>query len=259
MTATDSSLRFAVLPSRAEASTAEAQLRSRGLMPAPSRARLASSRVRAALRLPDPSAELRPDPLKSWDVLRTIDAITTCVERDEAVLDIGSMACAILPALHRLGYRRLFGIDLDERVLTMPFADEVDYSVRDLTRTGFDSGSFSAITAISVIEHGVPEEEMLQEVARLLHPGGLFLFSTDYWPEKIDTSGIELFGLPWRIFSADEIEAFVTRAEAHELRPVAEPGSALRAVGERPVHFADRSYTFLHGALVRADGRPTPR
>jgi SAM-dependent methyltransferase len=242
---------FAVLGTRAEIAAAERELRSRGLVQPPGRARRALRALRGVARLPDRGAELEPDPLKSWDVLRTLEAITAGVERDARVLDVGSVACPILPALHRLGYRRLFGLDLDERVQLMPFSDEIEYAVGDLTRTAWPDGSFAAITAISVIEHGVPEEQMLREVARLLRPQGVFLFSTDYWPDKIDTSGTTLFGLPWRIFSASEIEALLGRADRHGLRPVGEPGPALRQTGERTIDFAGRRYTFLHGALVK--------
>ena len=102
-----------------------------------------------------------------------------------------------------------------------------------------------------MIEHGVADEALLAEVGRLLRPGGVFLFSTDYWPEKIDTRGIDLFGLPWRIFSRAEIDALVERAAAYDLRPSAPLGD-LAAGAERPIHFAQRDYTFLFGALSRA-------
>ena len=79
----------------------------------------------------------------------------------------------------------------------------------------------------------------------------MFLFSTDYWPEKIDTSGIRLFDLEWRIFSAEEIDALVETARTHGLAPAGDHREPIRSATERPIHFADRDYTFLHGALVR--------
>jgi hypothetical protein len=79
----------------------------------------------------------------------------------------------------------------------------------------------------------------------------MFLFSTDYWPEKIDTSDMRLFGLPWTIFSAEEMERFVTHAGQYGLRPVSDPAPVLQQAGERPIDFAGRQYTFLHGALVK--------
>jgi SAM-dependent methyltransferase len=164
---------------------------------------------------------------------------------------MGSVGCAILPALHRLGYRDLHGIDLNPQVCDMAHADAIDYVVGDLTRTPWPDGHFAAITSISVIEHGVDDDALLAEVARLLRSGGVFLFSTDYWPAKIDTSGIQLFDLDWRIFSAEDIDAFVAAAKKRGLHPVGDHRAPIASAASKPIHFADRDYTFLSGALVR--------
>jgi hypothetical protein len=78
------------------------------------------------------------------------------------------------------------------------------------------------------------------------------LFSTDYWPEKLDTSDTPLFGLPWTIFSAAEISALVDHAAKYGLAPVGEPRAALRRVSQPPIDFGGRRYTFLYGALIKA-------
>jgi SAM-dependent methyltransferase len=248
-----SPLEFAVLQRRADIDRAKVELGRRGLLPPrPSAARRLVARFARRLGHPYPTVDLYPDPVKSWDVLRTIEAISSSVANDDPVLDVGSVASAVLPCLHSLGYRKLTGIDLDDRVHAMYHSEKIEYSVEDLTRTGRRDSSFAAITAISVIEHGVDDEALLAEVARLLRPGGLFVFSTDYWPEKVATDGVRLFGLPWRIFSTEEIEAMLERAHQFGLSPRSDPRSFIRAVDERPVRFKGRSYTFLYGALVRA-------
>ena len=231
-----------VLRSLEQVDTAERELHERGLVRRPGALR----RLRRD--------RFRSDPLKSWDVLRTLDAVLDSVPREAPVLDIGSFASAIPPALAAAGYTGVAGIDLDPQVRRMPEADRVEYVVGDLMETDWPDGHFAAITAISVIEHGFEADRLLPEVARLLAPGGLFLFSTDYWPEKIDTSGTPLFGMSWTIFSAPEIKELVDRARAHGLAPASDPGPELRDVGEPPIDFAGRRYTFLHGALVR-EGR----
>jgi SAM-dependent methyltransferase len=241
---------FAVLQEREQIDAAHRQLLERGLVPPDRKPRPLLDAVVRRLR-PAAAANLRPDSIKSWDVLRSLDAIGANGGPEDAVLDMGSVGCAILPALHRLGYRHLAGIDLNPQVRHMPYAGEIDYRVGDMTATEWPDGHFAAITAISVIEHGVPDDALLAEVGRLLRPGGIFCFSTDYWPEKIDTSEIRLFDLPWRIFSASEIESLLDTARAHGLQPEGEAGGAIRSVGSKPVHFADRDYTFLFGALVR--------
>jgi SAM-dependent methyltransferase len=250
-------LSFAVLRRQEEIDTARARLQEQGLasrLRGPARA---ASAVKRRLRLRDPKMDRRPDDRKSWDVLRTIEGIEERLGPDDPVLDVGSYASAILPALWRLGYRNLSGIDLDPRVIEMSEEVSAELVVGDLTKTRWPAQYFAAITAISVIEHGVPEAGLLREVSRLLRPGGLFLFSTDYWPEKIDTSDTRLFGLPWTIFSAGEMEGFVVRAAGYGLRPMSDPAQALREVESRPIHFAGRDYTFLHGVLAKTRG-PTP-
>ena len=242
---------FAVLQSQEEMDSARTRLEERGLLARPGTPERAFDRVKQALRIPNPEAERRPDPRKSWDVLRSVEAIESSLSVDEPVLDVGTYASAIPPALTKLGYRRVSGIDFDKRVLDMEHDLPVDYAVGDLTRTEWPDAEFAAITAISVIEHGVVQDALFAEVSRLLRPGGTFLFSTDYWPDKIDTSDTKLFGLPWTIFSANEMEAFVHRAAEYGLAPVSDPSPALTRVGERTIDFAGRHYTFLHGALVK--------
>jgi SAM-dependent methyltransferase len=248
-----SNLDFVVLSSRQQIEDAWEQLRAHSLMDELPLDPVA--RVKRLLRRPSAATALIPDPRKSWDVRRALEAIQERCGRDEAVLDMGSVGCAIAAALHRLGYGDVHGIDLDPQVERMAHADAVDYRVGDMTSTPYDDSSFGAITAISVIEHGFKPEPLLREVSRLLKPDGFFFFSTDYWPEKIDTSHIPLFGMTWDIFSADEIDGFVSHARGFGLEPTSASFSAPRAVNGRPISYHGFEYTFLAGALVRNRGR----
>lgn len=208
-------------------------------------------RLKRLLGRSSAATKLVPDPIKSWDVLRALEAIRRRCLPNDPVLDMGSVGCAIPPALHRLGYRAVHGIDLDPHVTRMAHGDSVRYVVGDMTATPFEDRSFTAITAISVIEHGFRPEPLLEEVARLLKPGGFFFFSTDFWPEKIDTRAIRLFGMSWDIFSTEEIERFVSDARAVGLAPTDASLAALRAVEGRPISYQGFQYTFLAGGLVR--------
>jgi len=69
----------------------------------------------------------------------------------------------------------------------------------------FKSNYFSAITAISVIEHGFESDRLLAEVSRLLKVGGYFIVSVDYWKDKISTDGLTAFGMDWMIFSREDL------------------------------------------------------
>jgi SAM-dependent methyltransferase len=240
-------LEFAVLRDPGQIEDADAELRRRGLLEPRVTDSAVQRVIRWLLRRPQPQVVL-----KTWDVLRSIDAITSLLEPMDPILDVGCFACDVLPALKRLGYRNLTGIDLNPAVVNMPFAETIRYTVGDLLATPWRDDSFLAITAISVIEHGVPDEDLCREVSRLLRPGGAFIFTTDYWPQKIATTE-KWFGLDWRIFDAEEVERLVAVAGTYNLRPVAETSAVLRGASDPPVHFEGRDYTFLYGAFIRGE------
>lgn len=152
------------------------------------------------------------DYIKSWDVLQTTRFIQGTLPFDAPILDIGAYASEIPCVLYRLGYRNLAGVDLNPDINRMPYADFIRYEISDFMATPFSDGSFAAITATSVIEHGFECNRLLQEISRLLRPGGHFCASVDYWPEKLDTSGIRIFGMDWTIFSREEISALIKQA-----------------------------------------------
>jgi SAM-dependent methyltransferase len=240
-------LEFAILRDQEQIAAANRELQQRGLVdPAPS---IGAARrlARRLLRRPDPALVL-----KTWDVQRSLDAFAARLEPTDAILDVGCFACDMLPALNRLGYCNLHGIDLNPAVLQMPHADVIDYRIGDLLSTPWPDGYFAGISAVSVIEHGVPDDELCREVSRLLRPGGVFLFTTDYWPEKIPTTE-RMFGLDWRIFDAAEIEQLVAVAQTHDLHPASNPGAVIRDARSPAIHFAKKDYTFLYGALVRGE------
>ena len=243
-----SSLEFAVLREPGQIAEATRNLQARGLLDPPPPVSGVRRAVRRVLGRPEPSPIL-----KTWDVQRAVDALVLRLDRSDPVLDIGCFACDVLPALKRLGYQRLVGIDLNPAVLQMPYADVIEYTVGDLLSTPWPDGHFAGITAISVIEHGVPDAELCREVSRLLRPGGVFIFTTDYWPNKIVTTE-RMFDLDWRIFDTTEIETLVKVAERYDLRPISDPRPGIRDVSSPAIHFAGKDYTFLYGALVRTDG-----
>ncbi len=189
---------------------------------------------------------------KSWDVLTTVAFIEARLPKDAPIIDFGAYRSEITGVLSRLGYQRIHGVDRNPAVLRGPDADRVRYTVGDFLATGLAPGTFAAVTAISAIEHGHSLERLLAEVGRLLRPGGYFLASTDYWPEKIDTSGIRLFGLEWTIFSAEEVRTFFESASRHGLVPA---GSVDYSVGDSVIHYAGKRYTFAWLALRKEESR----
>jgi SAM-dependent methyltransferase len=188
------------------------------------------------------------DPVKSWDVLRTVDFIEKNVPRSASILDMGAFASELPCILHKLHYSNLVGVDLNPDIRKMPYADSVRYEVSDFMNTPFESQSFDIVTAISVIEHGFNSHALLRELSRLLRPGGHFVASFDYWPDKISTDGITIFGTDWRIFSAEEVRGFIQDAREHGLAP---RGDTNFDSANKAIHFAKREYTFAWLVLRR--------
>ena len=162
------------------------------------------------------------DWIKSWDVERTLEFIGAHVTPAQPVLDIGCYSSEVLIALHRMGYEELYGVDLNPGLSRMPLQDSIHYKTANFMESGFSEAKFAAITAISVIEHGFDGARLFAEISRLLQPGGYFIASFDYWPEKIDTTGMRFFDLDWRIFSAEEVRAMVAEAARFGLHPAAD-------------------------------------
>jgi len=181
------------------------------------------------------------DELKSWDVLKTALFIESHVPKSAAILDIGAFASELPCILYNLHYSNLVGIDLNPNVKKMPYADSVRYEVSDFMHTSFENESFDAITAISVIEHSFNSRLLLRELSRLLRPGGYFIASFDYWPEKVDTTGVSFFGMDWMIFSEQDVGRFLNEASSYNLTPLGEVGVAGR---EKSIKCANKEYTF---------------
>lgn len=190
---------------------------------------------------------------KSWDVLRSLEFIDKRVDKSAPVLDLGAYTSEILLGLRKLGFSDLTGIDLNPQVMQMPFNESIKYVTGDLRQTSFPAETFGAITAISVLEHGFSAARAFGEVSRILKTGGYFIGSTDYWPEKVDTSGIVLYGTDWTIFSRNEILSFVEEAGKYRLVPV---GPIHTDAGEPIISWLKRRYTFAWFAFEKVGTDP---
>jgi SAM-dependent methyltransferase len=207
-----------------------------------------------------PKGRFHSDPLKNWD-LAQIGELVTLLPPSARILDAGCSAsdCSLLRFLNRRGFRHPVGIDLsisfDDRIeqframksartLKPPFL-LVKGNILD---TGLPSGSFDMAACLSVVEHEVDLRRFYGEMARILKPGGLLYVSTDYWPVKLDTTGLRHWGLAWTIFSKEEIDVMVDVALAAGF----EIGDRnIPEAGEPIVKWSGKEYTFLSLTLRR--------
>ncbi|MBK9757259.1 MAG: class I SAM-dependent methyltransferase [Nannocystis sp.] len=168
---------------------------------------------------------------KNWDCLAALHAILEQTGPDARVLDAGSeVYSAILPWLALYGYRDLVGINLKfgERFAVGPVA----YEHGDITRTHFADAHFDAVTCLSVIEHNVPVEPYLREMARILKPGGILVTSFDYFDPPLDTTGLTAYGGPVRVFDRAGVQEILELARGLGLEPTSEVDLSC---GEKPV------------------------
>jgi len=181
------------------------------------------------------------DPVKSWDVARTLDFIDTHLPKNALILDLGAYCSEVPVSLAKMGFTGVHGVDLNPKVEEMPYADSVKYSVSDFMSTPFPQASFDTVTAISVIEHGYEPERLFAELGRLLRPGGYFIASFDYWPEKINTGNTRFFDMTWLIFSEQDVKAMLEVAKRNGLSPA---GDLYPQSAERAIHCMGYAYTF---------------
>ena len=157
---------------------------------------------------------LHNDNSKNWDASLAFSFIINQGNKDCRILDAGSAYYGmILLWLRAYGFKNLNGCDL---VYQKPYeANNIVFENRDIHHTEYKSNHFDFVTCLSVIEHGVHLEGYLQEMYRLLKPGGFLITSTDYWTEKIQTSGIYPYGKAFgemKIFTPEDIRDLICMA-----------------------------------------------
>lgn len=94
-----------------------------------------------------------------------------------AGLDLGGGAGAMRPALERV-CAKVVSLDGDERLLRAAGGGVAG----DFARLPFADSSFDLVAAFDVLEHARDERALLDEVERVLRPGGLFVASVPAHP-----------------------------------------------------------------------------
>lgn len=215
----------------------------------------------AVLTLQRAGLPLHETPQKNFDHF-TLRKALAGVREDATIVDLGCGGAYTLRFLHALQFRKISGVDLaiERRARAM----QIKLMLRErtwrppfhlrrgnLTSTSLPSGSCDIAISISAIEHGVDIERFLAEAARILRIGGLLFITTDYWEDKVDTDGVRAFGLPWQIFSRNQIVSLIKSASQLGLKPV--ENGEVPACTERTVFWQNRDYTFIAIMLKRCE------
>lgn len=104
---------------------------------------------------------------------------------DVRILEVGCGRGIALPALDRLcSPRRLVGLDVDEELLVEAAAHlrehrtEAELHCGDVRRMPFSDQAFDVIIDFGTLYHIARPQDALGEIARVLAPGGTFVYET---------------------------------------------------------------------------------
>jgi SAM-dependent methyltransferase len=125
------------------------------------------------------------------------------------ILDLGCGSGALLERLLLMGYVNLVGVDISPPALD----GRIHYQQADLDDFQLDrpDASFDLVLAVEVIEHIENQGLFLRELARLLKPGGLALFTT---PNLHSAQAKILFAL------TDRLKQFDTKGDPTHITPI---------------------------------------
>jgi SAM-dependent methyltransferase len=125
------------------------------------------------------------------------------------ILDLGCGSGALLERLASIGYRDLKGVDIRPPAST----SVIQYEQADLDHFSLNAknGSIDLALAVEVIEHIENPGLFLAELARLLKPGGLALFTT---PNLHSAQAKLLFSL------SDRLKQFDAKGDRTHITPI---------------------------------------
>ena len=197
--------------------------------------------------------------MKSWDVWMCTSFIREkfgSLREGFSCLDMGAYGSEIPHILLRQGNCEVSVVDLNESIMSRGhgFRRCENIYVGDMYDCSLYGGKrFDIVTSISVFEHGYDLEKVASTVSTVLKPGGHLLMSVDYNATKVDTSSANLFGMPWNIFSREEIIELIERLSRDGIMLVHSENKSydLLLDNRRPIDWAGRNYTFLMLGFAR--------
>ncbi len=123
---------------------------------------------------------------QSFVIQPPLEKFRSLVNIDAKILDFGCGYGRILDQLYKQGYRNLYGVDASEKMIARG-QSLLDNSTAKLTtitgfKTPYQENEFDAVLLVAVltcIPSDVEQKELVQEIRRVLKPGGVLLV-TDF-------------------------------------------------------------------------------
>ena len=187
------------------------------------------------------------DTRKNWDQFLVYETIAS-QDRNSCIIDLGCSPYCTLNFLAAMGFKNLYGIDLnieDSEIENAPYR----LYRGDITNTPFPSDFFDFAVSISVVEHGVDLRTFFKEVSRILKDKSRLFITTDYWKEKKSiAASIKPLGLPWKVFDKNDIEELIITAQDYGL--AIEEDINIPPCSDKPIFWQGVEYTFI-GLIFR--------
>lgn len=166
----------------------------------------------------------------SWDHRAFREFVLARLKPTDVMLDVGAGA-GILREMNFKGLAaRVSGIDMDERVLRNPYLDEGKLSRGEALP--YPDGSFDVVVSCNVLEHLEQPQQVFAEVARVLRPGGRFLFKT---PNRLHYVPLAASIIPYRFHyrfaNLAAADAFPTKYRANTVSAVTSIGAEVGMTG----------------------------
>jgi SAM-dependent methyltransferase len=163
--------------------------------------------------------------------LEEITSEFSSYRRHNRLLDIGCGAGNLLQAARKNGWNAQ---GLDVSAGAVKHVRDLGFEVfeGELQNASFPSQHFDVVTAAELLEHLVDPRPLLQEVARILRPGGLFWTTT---PHARGLSG-RVLGLKWRcVWPPEHLQLFSIRGLTKLLRDAGFRQLRMKTTGGNPV------------------------
>ena len=172
---------------------------------------------------------------RNWDDQLFRERVLEHLRPDAAVLDLGAGAGIVEQMNFRGLAASVCGVDLDPRVVNNPMLDEG--RVANVDGIPYEDGRFDVVFSDNVLEHLDAPLKVFREVARVLKPGGVFLFKTPnkwrYMPTIARLTPHGFHRYVNRLRGRAEVDTFPTRYRANSLGVVARLASGVGLVLER--------------------------
>lgn len=163
--------------------------------------------------------------------LEEITASFSSYRDHNRLLDIGCGAGNLLQAARKNGWSAQ---GLDVSAGAVKHVRDLGFEVfeGELQDAAFPSQHFDVVTAAELLEHLIDPQPLLQEVARILRPGGLFWTTT---PHARGLSG-RVLGVKWRcVWPPEHLQLFSIRGLTKLLRDAGFRQLRINTTGGNPV------------------------